>query len=40
VPVGGRGVRLVDAYADRWGWEPLGDRKAVWFEMRENGARN
>ncbi|MFJ6214839.1 SpoIIE family protein phosphatase [Streptomyces sp. NPDC092296] len=34
VPVSGRGVRLVDAFAERWGWEPLGDRKAVWFELR------
>lgn len=31
--MGGRGVRLIEAYADRWGWEPLGDRKSVWFEL-------
>ncbi|MGA5700011.1 SpoIIE family protein phosphatase [Peterkaempfera bronchialis] len=39
VPVSGRGVRLVDAYAERWGWEPLGDRKAVWFELRDGDGR-
>lgn len=31
--MGGRGVRLIEACADRWGWEPLGDRKSVWFEL-------
>lgn len=31
--MGGRGVRLIEAYADRRGWEPLGDRKSVWFEL-------
>jgi hypothetical protein len=30
----GRGVLLVDAVTDRWGWTPLPDRpgKTVWFE--------
>ncbi|MFJ5997025.1 ATP-binding protein [Streptomyces sp. NPDC092370] len=30
----GRGVLIVDAVTDRWGWDPLPDRpgKAVWFE--------
>ncbi|AEW97425.1 MULTISPECIES: SpoIIE family protein phosphatase [Streptomycetaceae] len=29
----GRGLRVVDAVADRWGWEPRGERKSVWFEL-------
>jgi anti-sigma regulatory factor (Ser/Thr protein kinase) len=31
---GGRGVLIVDAVTDRWGWDPLPDRpgKTVWFE--------
>lgn len=31
---GGRGVGIVDAVTDRWGWVPLTDRpgKTVWFE--------
>jgi hypothetical protein len=30
----GRGVLIVDAVTDRWGWDPLPDRpgKTVWFE--------
>jgi hypothetical protein len=31
---GGRGVAIVEAVTDRWGWVPLTDRpgKTVWFE--------
>ncbi|AZQ36139.1 ATP-binding protein [Streptomyces cyaneochromogenes] len=31
---GGRGVGIVEAVTDRWGWVPLADRpgKTVWFE--------
>jgi hypothetical protein len=31
---GGRGVLIVEAVTDRWGWDPLPDRpgKTVWFE--------
>ncbi|WTW32385.1 ATP-binding protein [Streptomyces purpurascens] len=30
----GRGVLIVEAVTDRWGWDPLPDRpgKTVWFE--------
>ena len=31
----GRGLRLVDALASRWGTVPLPDRKAVWAELAE-----
>jgi anti-sigma regulatory factor (Ser/Thr protein kinase) len=30
----GRGLRLVEAVADRWGVERAGDGKTVWFELR------
>jgi anti-sigma regulatory factor (Ser/Thr protein kinase) len=31
---GGRGLRLVDRFADRWGVQPTaGGGKAVWFEL-------
>lgn len=30
---GGRGLFLVDALARRWGAEPDGDGKVVWFEL-------
>lgn len=30
---GGRGLQLVDALADRWGFEPRPDGKVVWFEL-------
>lgn len=30
---GGRGLRLVDALADRWGTNEAGDGKCVWFEI-------
>ncbi|WP_100499940.1 ATP-binding protein [Geodermatophilus chilensis] len=29
----GRGMRLVESIADRWGVEEHGDGKAVWFEL-------
>ncbi|NSL43615.1 ATP-binding protein [Streptomyces sp. 8P21H-1] len=30
----GRGVALIDAVADRWGVQPLADRKVTWCELR------
>lgn len=30
---GGRGLMLVEALADRWGYEPLPHGKVVWFEL-------
>jgi anti-sigma regulatory factor (Ser/Thr protein kinase) len=30
---GGRGVALVDTLAQRWGSEPAGTGKTVWFEL-------
>lgn len=30
---GGFGLRLVQALAHRWGWEPTGSGKLVWAEM-------
>lgn len=30
---GGRGLHLVDRWADRWGQEPAGDGKVIWFEL-------
>jgi anti-sigma regulatory factor (Ser/Thr protein kinase) len=37
---GGRGVVIVDAVTDRWGWVPLTDRpgKTVWFECDAKAA--
>ncbi|GAB7189667.1 hypothetical protein NUM3379_03730 [Kineococcus sp. NUM-3379] len=34
--LGGRGMALVEALADAWGWHPLPGRdgKVVWFEVR------
>ncbi|MGH8928741.1 MAG: ATP-binding protein, partial [Acidimicrobiia bacterium] len=29
----GRGLRIVDAMADRWGVDPDVDGKTVWFEL-------
>ena len=29
----GRGLRIVDAYADAWGVEPRGAGHAVWFSI-------
>lgn len=33
IALGGRGLPLVAALADRWGWEPLPHGKRVWFEV-------
>jgi anti-sigma regulatory factor (Ser/Thr protein kinase) len=33
----GRGLRLVDALATRWGVRPLVNGKAVWFELTSSG---
>jgi anti-sigma regulatory factor (Ser/Thr protein kinase) len=30
----GRGLRIVDAVSDRWGWENTANGKVVWFELR------
>src|SRR5215217_7059266 len=29
----GRGLWLVNAFSDRWGWESVGEGKRVWFEL-------
>jgi anti-sigma regulatory factor (Ser/Thr protein kinase) len=29
----GRGLRLVQEFANAWGWEPVGTGKRVWFEV-------
>ena len=29
----GRGLRIVDHFADRWGWEPRSSGKVTWFEV-------
>jgi anti-sigma regulatory factor (Ser/Thr protein kinase) len=29
----GRGMTIVDAMASRWGVEPLGAEKSIWFEL-------
>jgi anti-sigma regulatory factor (Ser/Thr protein kinase) len=38
----GRGLMIVDAIADRWGYETAADHKVIWFELgvdgRERGA--
>ncbi|MFN2626037.1 MAG: SpoIIE family protein phosphatase [Mycobacteriales bacterium] len=34
----GRGIHLVEALADRWGWEHVPRGKRVWFELAVNGA--
>lgn len=31
--IGGRGLHLVDVLSSRWGAEPLGGGKRVWFEL-------
>lgn len=33
---GGRGLILVEALADAWGWHPAGAGKVVWFEFLES----
>ena len=33
VAPGGRGLWLLNALSDRWGWEPTDDGKRVWFEL-------
>jgi anti-sigma regulatory factor (Ser/Thr protein kinase) len=30
----GRGLHIVDALASRWGTDPDGDTKVVWFELQ------
>ena len=37
----GRGIALVDALADDWGWEPTGDGagKTVWFDLDTGASR-
>lgn len=35
---GGRGLMIVDAYADAWGTEPRDEGKAVWFVLRTDRA--
>ncbi|MFB7931655.1 ATP-binding protein [Streptomyces sp. NPDC056039] len=39
---GGRGVLIVEAVTDRWGWDPLPDRpgKTVWFECELKAAQD
>jgi hypothetical protein len=34
----GRGLHLVDVLAARWGVDPGGVGKSVWFELRVDGA--
>jgi anti-sigma regulatory factor (Ser/Thr protein kinase) len=33
----GRGLMIVDAVADRWGYETGNDHKVVWFELGHDG---
>jgi hypothetical protein len=35
----GRGLAIVAAYTDRWGFNPTPDGKAVWFICTEPGSR-
>jgi anti-sigma regulatory factor (Ser/Thr protein kinase) len=32
----GRGMQLLQDLADEWGWDPVGDGKAVWFLLRSD----
>jgi hypothetical protein len=32
----GRGLMLLELLADRWGVQPRGEGKCIWFEMDEN----
>ncbi|MCB5163428.1 SpoIIE family protein phosphatase [Streptomyces bambusae] len=34
----GRGVLLMEMLADRWGVDPRGEGKSIWFELHEPGA--
>jgi anti-sigma regulatory factor (Ser/Thr protein kinase) len=34
LPLGGRGMFLIEAMADASGWHPAGDGKLVWFQLR------
>jgi anti-sigma regulatory factor (Ser/Thr protein kinase) len=36
----GRGLQLVDGLSDRWGVEPTGSGKTVWFEINVDTATN
>jgi anti-sigma regulatory factor (Ser/Thr protein kinase) len=36
----GRGIALVETLASRWGSDPDGSGKRVWFELDVNGARD
>ncbi|MCG5216110.1 ATP-binding protein [Streptosporangium soli] len=36
----GRGLAIVDAYADRWGVEPAAGGKTVWFVCAGGGRRS
>lgn len=35
----GRGLKMLDEVADRWGWQPSGAGKIVWFELSKDGLR-
>jgi hypothetical protein len=37
--VGGRGIMLVESLARRWGSEPYGEGKVVWFELNARRRR-
>lgn len=34
--IGGRGMKLVAALADEWGWQRTDEGKCVWFELNSN----
>lgn len=38
-PVGGFGLRVVDALTHGWGWEPTGNGKRVWAETMCSGSQ-
>lgn len=33
----GRGLQMLQGLADDWGWNPVGEGKAVWFLLRRDG---
>lgn len=35
----GRGLKMLDALAEQWGWQPSEPGKTVWFELSEDGRR-